>query len=186
MKKIDMAVYIARVLFNNPNVDENNWKVKDLMKNKKEVLVDLMDMAARAAASVKKDVKVKPKAVTSLTIKNYFGPEKETVVKVGDILHTSWGYNMTHNDYAKIVEISPTGKTVKCVMVGNKKIDGGGFAGKETCDPDHVISPEFRLKVDKNMTGFRGSYFYCAPNNGKRFGYFSPWDGKDDYYNTMD
>ena len=37
---------------------------------------------------------------------------------VGKTLHTSWGYNMTINEFCKIIEVSPTGKTCKCRMVG--------------------------------------------------------------------
>lgn len=185
MYKIDMAVEVVRVLFSNDNVDKNNWKVKDLMKANKAVLSDLYDMANKAKKFVPAVyvAKVKPVAVTKIMIKSY-GDDAPRAVKVGDILHTSWGYNMTHNDYAKIKEISPTGKTVKCVMVSNTKIDGGGFAGREKPNENAEISPEFRLRV--NDSGFKGSYYFCAPNSGKRMGYFSPWDGKDDYYNTMD
>jgi hypothetical protein len=29
---------------------------------------------------------------------------------VGKLLHCSWGYDMTINDFCKIIEVSPTGK----------------------------------------------------------------------------
>jgi len=36
---------------------------------------------------------------------------------VGRKLHTSFGYDMTINNFAQILEVSPTGKTVVCQMV---------------------------------------------------------------------
>ena len=46
MKKRELAVFIASTLFNKP-VPETNWKVNELMKRKKDVLIDLFWMAAR-------------------------------------------------------------------------------------------------------------------------------------------
>jgi hypothetical protein len=44
MTKLEMSIKIASALLN-ANVDENNWKVKDLMKRSKNVLKDHMKLA---------------------------------------------------------------------------------------------------------------------------------------------
>ena len=51
MKKIDLALYIASVLFGKV-VDETNWQVRDLMKKKKTELEDLYFMAEKAEMSI--------------------------------------------------------------------------------------------------------------------------------------
>ena len=97
------------------------------------------------------------------------------------ILRESWGYNMTMNDYALVLE--DTGKTVKCVMIGHKIAGDNGMGnGHSVPDVNNVISEPFRLR--KTEYGYNGSYEFCP--GSKRFGRFSEWDGKADYYNTWD
>lgn len=55
-------------------------------------------------------------------VKKVFGdnvPKTEQIVakpvlKKGDIFYTSWGYDQTNYDYIVVLEVSKTGKTVKC------------------------------------------------------------------------
>ena len=110
-----------------------------------------------------------------------------------NIYETSWGYDMTINEYCKVLE--NTGKTLKCVMV-KKKVENDDGLGNGRSTPDQEIcSKPFRLKAvcEKwsgiNDTGryhlsIRGSYPYC--NEHKQFGYFHIWEGQPNYENTWD
>jgi hypothetical protein len=112
---------------------------------------------------------------------------KKTVKKhplVGRMLHTSFGYNMTINDFAKIIEVSPTGKT--CVCRKLNKVGFNGFTGTAKAGED-MHGPKFRLKIKgyTDWTSFVGSYPYCG-DRSKRFGYFSLYNGEEVYENHMD
>ena len=112
--------------------------------------------------------------------------------KKGDILHTSWGYSMTLNDFCKVVSVSKTGKTITCVMIGSKTVDGhiyGPGGGRVKVDPDMVLEgrPEFRLHVRMNSDGTwycRGSYPFC--HGSKRMGTFWKDGGAGHYENHWD
>jgi hypothetical protein len=105
---------------NNKNIGEN--------KMKKQLTAD--DLALLASRGIK-----------SLTTSTDFDLpaswSKKTTKKakvntdnplVGKMLHTSWGYNMTINNFAKIIEVSPSGKTVVCRMLTKEGFNG--FAGE--------------------------------------------------------
>ena len=126
----------------------------------------------------------------------------EKTVKVGMKLNTSWGYSMTMNDYCKVLEVSKTGKTVKCRMVGtvmNNAVYSGDGSGRAKAG-EGVYGPVFRLKVSKTASPeyprFHGSYPFCGaeklPENTKmsdcssRMGYFSVDHGEESYENHMD
>ena len=128
-----------------------------------------------------------------------------TELKKGMKLNTSWGYSMTINDYCQIVEVSPTGKTVKCRMVSkemNHAVYSGDGSGKAKAG-NIVYGPYFRLRVkesDWNDDGwsFTGSYPFCSneiedlPLNTKmsecssRKGYWSIDHGGESYENHWD
>ena len=109
-----------------------------------------------------------------------------TVVKVGLILHTSWGYDQTNNEYAQIVKISPTGKTVMCRMMRTQVVKENGYSREIV--PFEAYGPEFRLHVRKYGVSpriyFVGQFPYCidSQGNGKdtMSGSFCGWDEKPD------
>ena len=106
----------------------------------------------------------------------------------GKIINTSWGYDMTHNDYAVVLD--QTEKTILCQMLGNKQIDGAGFEGKEVPDVSKTIGSPFRLRIkgDESNTYFTGSYPFVISKNGesKHKGYFNIWSGQPNHYNYND
>lgn len=112
---------------------------------------------------------------------------------VGDILHTSYGYDMTINNYCKIIKISPTRKTVICRMVkASVQGDDGRGAGTATATSEEVGN-EFRLWVryykDNGGLRFAGKYPFCADcgdNEAKIEGWFHKWNNKPNYENTWD
>lgn len=119
---------------------------------------------------------------------------------VGKVLHTSWGYNMTINNFCKIIEVSPTGKTVVCRMLTKEGFNG--FAG-EVHAGNQTYGPKFRLKVKdgwrEGTLSFNGSYPYIVRDNvdchgfvnkenaSTRMGYFSEHNPNTKVYeNHMD
>lgn len=42
-------------------------------------------------------------------------------VKPGDIFYASWGYDQTNVDFYEVLEVSPTGKSVKVVKIGSRR-----------------------------------------------------------------
>jgi hypothetical protein len=104
---------------------------------------------------------------------------------VGKTLRASWGYDMTINDFCKILEVSPTGKTVKCQMVGKETngLEFGPSGGKAKAN-NKTYGPVFRLKV--NPHGFHGSYpFIIGDTKEKssyRKGYFNICSSDASYY----
>ena len=116
-------------------------------------------------------------------------------IKVGSIMHTSWGYDMTINDFCLVLE--NTGKTLKCVMVGTKMIEGNSLeSSRVVADVGNVVSKPFRIRMVKykgsEKTFYSGSYPYCAKhgtNNdtAKRLGSWKPTEARKDFYeNHMD
>lgn len=64
--------------------------------------------------------------------------------KIGDVFHSSWGYDQTNTEYYKIVEISKTGKTAKVIQVGSVSIGDKKENARNMCesivaDPNTVI-----------------------------------------------
>jgi hypothetical protein len=105
---------------------------------------------------------------------------------VGRMLHTSWGYNMTINEFCKILEVSPTGKTVKCRMLTKEGFNG--FTGTVEAG-EKMVGPEFRLKIDGGDY-FHGSYPYIVRDTKEEssfhMGYFGIYNGGKVYENHMD
>lgn len=101
---------------------------------------------------------------------------------VGDIIYTSWGYDQTQYDFAQIVEVSKTRKTVVAQRMRTKIVDPGRQA--DGIVPTEAYGNKFRLYVRewRDEPTFRGQYpFIDGFNDSKRMGSFWPWDGKTVY-----
>lgn len=78
-------------------------------------------------------------------------------LKIGDILHASWGYNMSLNDFYEVTGISPTGKTCTLRHLANITVSGDPYApgGAEV----RPATGEHRFKGDpierKRVKAFR-------------------------------
>lgn len=100
----------------------------------------------------------------------------------GKILHTSWGYDMTINDYCVVIDETP--KSILCKMVSAKITDDNGLGnGKAMPTLTELDEKPFRL-FKRGQDDFRGSYPYCS--GSKKKGYFSIWNGRPNYHNTWD
>jgi len=53
---------------------------------------------------------------------------------IGRIYHVSWGYSMTLNSFFKVIKETAKGAIVR--EIGSTIIDGGGYQGYETANPD--------------------------------------------------
>jgi len=112
-----------------------------------------------------------------------FNPEAETVTDAweGVFLYTSWGYGQTNTEMAQVVEVSDTGKTVKCRMVKKEKVENDGHGSDKMRPTAEQYGEEFRLHV-RNMSRdepvFRGSYPYIdgTEEGGTRQGNFYVMD----------
>lgn len=70
--------------------------------------------------------------------------------KVGDVFHSSWGYDQTNTEYYKIVEISKSGKTCKVVQVaaepiGDKKENAHNMCESIVANPAKIIDARKQL-----------------------------------------
>ncbi len=111
---------------------------------------------------------------------------EEMKIEKGSVLHTSWGYDMTINDFCIVLEVSPTGKSVLCQMIGSVLVDGDNMQGsvKPNINGSRFGKP-FRLRVRENSAV--GSYPYCVKSvadadNDKRRGFFTPVKNDRTFY----
>lgn len=78
--------------------------------------------------------------------------------KIGDVFHSSWGYDQTNTEYYKIVEISKTGKTCKVVQVasvsiGDEKQNARNMCESIVADPESVIDSRKQLvRIERSHT----------------------------------
>jgi len=61
--------------------------------------------------------------------------------KVGDILHTSWGYDQTNVEYFQITEIK--GKYAILREIGAESTETGWLQGRSAPLPDNFLEPRF-------------------------------------------
>jgi len=149
------------------------------------------DLAILAARGFKNGLSTVTDFEIPSSVKKAEKPKKHKAEKpkhefVGKLLHTSWGYDMTINDFCKILEVSPTGKTVKCQMV-TRNVSGApwcpGGNGKASAG-NKCYGPVFRLKVDKWNDGvsFHGSYPYCIGDDKEEWKKWKAYMGRKGYF----
>lgn len=96
-------------------------------------------------------------------------------LKVGDILSSSWGYNMTNVSWYEVIEVKST-KSVVLQEVGNTVVDTTGYLAG-TCKPDTSIklgNPFMKRATGKNevkIDTYETAYL---------------WDGKPERFNHCD
>ena len=79
---------------------------------------------------------------------------KSERVKIGDLFHSSWGYDQTNVEMFKIIKLSPSGKTCQVVQIGMKTKEGssGFMSDSVTPDPDTVLNEgkQYRVKITRS------------------------------------
>lgn len=107
-------------------------------------------------------------------------PPKEAL---GKILHYSWGYDMTFNEYAKIIKLNAK----SAVAVPMKVMTNGGengYMGTGKARPIHEPSGEpFMVLFKKFMGGDHLSIVGGKTTGGRTWSY---WNGESNYENHCD
>ncbi len=121
-----------------------------------------------------KQVEIRDKVSFFITKKENENDE----VCIGDMFHTSWGYDQTNTEHFQVKEISPSGKTCKVQQIGSSTVKGSeGFMCEQVIpDPKVVIVEELcRVKIERHTKfnpieqkhqeigeiGLRGSVWYA-------------------------
>lgn len=94
---------------------------------------------------------------------------------VGKIFETTWGYDQTNVNFVKVLSVSASGKTARCMMMSHKEVEDDRFI------PDREWGEPFKMlvKVYNGSFSLRGSYPYC--DGDTRLSSFSLWSGKPIY-----
>lgn len=74
--------------------------------------------------------------------------ENRSKVKVGDVFHTSWGYENTHVEYFQVVA-KRTATQVLVRQIGQTQEDNGFMSGRAKCTPDIFIGEIKKCTIDK-------------------------------------
>jgi len=98
---------------------------------------------------------------------------------IGKIFHTSWGYDMTINEYAKVIKQSPKSILLQeCYrLVSN---DNGMGNGTATTDGTLKTGGE-QFRLFKKTTPYGETWA-----GGGKCRYWSEWNGRESYHNTWD
>lgn len=104
-------------------------------------------------------------------------------LKVGDIMHASWGYDMTINDFYEVVEVSKTGKTVKIRPIAARYDGSPNDIGGCKAFPDIINEHRFTGKAEtKKVLDCHGEP--CLKINS--FNYAFPMDLEDAVYGACE
>jgi len=99
-------------------------------------------------------------------------------VKEGDIIHTSWGYNMVLHDFYRIEKI--TDKTCTVQLMKKETVAGDSMMPfvRPTDQPEtmHSFGDPQRVKI---RTNDRGKHYLWIRNC--QLAYLEPWDQNRDY-----
>lgn len=113
------------------------------------------------------------------TVKRTRKPAVITEDMIGKIFHTSWGYDMTINQYAKVIKQSPKSILLQ-ECLADVKDDCGRGAGTATTQGSLRLNGE-QFRLYKKTTPWGTSWA-----GGGECRYWSEWDGKASYHNTWD
>jgi hypothetical protein len=114
-----------------------------------------------------------------------FDADEESVTDAweGAYIYTSWGYNRTTVNFAQIVDVSGSGKTVVARLVHADVVENE--RGSQQMRPDaEQYGDAFRLHVRavRSDPSFRGSYPFATgdEDDGTRLDSFLPFDNSPD------
>lgn len=101
------------------------------------------------------------------------------LVNIGDILHSSWGYSMTLNNFYRVTKrIGKT--TIEMEEIPSKWVEGDGFTGKVVPDLEAKSIRVIRKRVKESS--FKG--FSVKVTESQYI--FGKWNGNPIYENHMD
>lgn len=144
---------------------KKDYRGKDLSKEDAfKMIGELLKNKENGSTETKKETPVKktPKAAKPKINDN-------PLVKVGDIFSFSFGYDMTINQYYKV--LSTKGKRAQVVEIGKKWVKGDpGFTGEVIPDPNNEVDEPTTalIKDDGNIrVKMFGRYHTAYPDSGK-------------------
>ena len=144
---------------------KKDYRGKDLSKEDAfKMIGDLLKNKENGSTEEKKETPVKktPKAAKPKINDN-------PLVHVGDIFSFSFGYDMTINQYYKV--LSTKGKRAQVVEIGKKWVKGSpGYTGEVIPDPDNEVDEPTTalIKDDGNIrVKMYGRYHTAYPDSGK-------------------
>jgi len=91
------------------------------------------------------------------------------LAKVGDIFYNSWGYDQTNIDWYQVVQVSPTGKTVKVRPIAGKMKETGFMSGETVPIKGKFTGPAQQRKI----YSYSGRVYLTS-----KYGATPMWDGK--------
>lgn len=144
---------------------KKDYRGQDLSKEDAfKMIGELLKNKENGSTETKKETPVKktPKAAKPKINDN-------PLVKVGDIFSFSFGYDMTINQYYKV--LSTKGKRAQVVEIGKKWVKGDpGFTGEVIPDPNNEVDEPTTalIKDDGNIrVKMFGRYHTAYPDSGK-------------------
>lgn len=119
--------------------------------------------------------------------KQKVNPDIAKTLKRGDIFFTSWGYDQTNYDYIVVLEVSPTGKTVKCQRTGSLHMGESSHCNVQ--EPIfYPFGDIFTMQLRAGYNGgvqLKGSYPFCHDGTGsRRLGSFSKVHEGEQFHET--
>lgn len=97
-------------------------------------------------------------------------------IKVGQIFHSSWGYNMTLNSFYQVVELKGSSSVVLREIGKDAIENNGGWSGKEVPLKNSFVGSERLTKRIKNDRIKINDYASAYPHV----------EGESYYFNRMD
>lgn len=144
---------------------KKDYRGKDLSKEDAFKMIGELLKNKENGSTEKEEVKKTPKKPKAAKP----GINDNPLVKVGDIFSFSFGYDMTINQYYKV--LSTKGKRAQVVEIGKKWVKGDpGFTGEVIPDPDNEVDEPTTalIKDDGNIrVKMFGRYHTAYPDSGK-------------------
>ena len=150
--KIEQEGQQFEILMSN---DFEHMNLEQLNKIKKRFgdLVESLDIGDRSSLYTHDNLE---KARDYLWFRITQEENKNDSVKVGDIFHTSWGYDQTNTEYFKVVSISKTGKTCEVVQIGYETVKGSeGFMCESITPTPEIIlhnGKTCKVKIERSTS----------------------------------
>lgn len=94
-------------------------------------------------------------------------------LKAGDILHSSWGYEQTNNDFYQVIAVK--GKSVVLREIAQKKEYEHWASGRTQPVKDHFIGEPFIKRVTTGNCVKIESYAHASPCDASMTTYFSEY-----------
>ena len=110
------------------------------------------------------------------------GTEKVCFVGLqdGDVLHGSWGYDMTHADFFVVLKGAPIGKFARIAKLANVETSTGYLCGTAVpAVPYQVVGKVLTKKV-------KGSAYYRVCVKIEDYEHAYPWDENPKHFNYCD